>query len=379
LEEEIVPAELAIPVDIDYTQFTAPQTQSRRASAYEIGFDLQQRQEIGMIADPLLRQERLEEQNRYVKKQVETLLGEVFNVEQSSFRYDIVDGKLFGEDMPGPALDSFKRGRDHRRIHGNPEDWGREDAEVDGFKKVEQLMADPKMDYGKMVMYPSPPGGSYPKNFYDIAVKKIDDKGEYVEFTRFSSGLSYDEYRDFLRELGVETPDEPTDSFFLANPVVIDDPRFRTPDQLHAYLHRDHEFMTKDEFDEIIKGTAPYIRNYVDNPSKFNLKVAVARALELRDERKQGIISIVREDSMPLYEEIQRLGSKKLEDMDLACGNLDLENNMSAPDRVSAFDRNYDFDIMGQCVVCGKEGMLGPCKICEPCDAKARKENKKLG
>ncbi len=349
---------------------------SKRAAAYDFNLDVIARESIKSVEDPVLRQLKLEEQKRYVKTQVETLLGEKMHVLLRITRYDIKDGKFYGEDMPGPAIESFKRGRDHRRLHGNSVDHKREDAEIDGIELIESRMAE--VEIGDEEFFASPPGGTYPGNFYDIATKKVDERGEYVEFRRYSSGLSYEEYRDFYREMGAETPDDPSDAFFLSTPIQIKDSRFQDADALHAYLHRDHEYMEREEFDQIMRFSSGVVENYAANPTLFNLRAAINKADEVRKMRKEGIEVVMSYSAIDLNREIMALGSQKVDIENLPCGNLNLNEADGPADTVSAFDRSYEFDAVGACVSCGREGMLGPCGLCEPCDAKARRDQKKL-
>lgn len=348
----------------------------KRAAAYDVSLDLIAMESIQSVEDPIVRQHRLEEQKRYVKTQVETLIGEKMHVLLRVTRYDVREGKFFGENMQGPAIESFKRGRDHRRIHGNSVDHKREDAEIDGIALIEERMA--KAKFGDQEFFASPPGGTYPGNFYDIAELKVDERGEYVEFRRYSSGLTYEEYADFYREMGIEVPDNPDDAFFLSNPIQIRDPRFSTPDALHKYLHREHGYMEKEEFDEIIRLSSGILENYAQNPTLFNLRAAINKADQVRKMREGGIEVKTEYGFGELAREIQELGTKKVDTENLPCGNLNLNEADGPADTVSAFNRSYEYDQVGNCVGCGKEGMLGPCGLCEPCDAKARREQKKL-
>ncbi len=349
---------------------------SKRAAAYDFNLDVIARESIESVEDPVLRQQKLEEQKRYVKTQVETLLGEKMHVLLRVTRYDLKDGKFYGEDMPGPAIESFKKGRDHRRLHGNSVDHKREDAEIDGISLIEERMAEAEV--GDEEFFASPPGGTYPGNFYDIVTKRADERGEYVEFRRYSSALSYDEYRDFYREMGVETPDVPTDAFFLSTPIQIKDSRFQDADVLHAHLHRDHEYMEREEFQDIMRYSSGVLENYAANPTLFNLRAAINKADQVRKMRENGIEVIMNYSVVDLNREILALGSKKVDLENLPCGNLNLNDAEGPAETVSAFDRSYEFDAVGACVSCGREGMLGPCGLCEPCDAKARREQKKL-
>lgn len=362
---------------IDYPK--APIVQkTKRAAAYDFRLDVADRRALDTIFDPLLREERLEEQKRYVKRQVETLLGEKLHIRVRQTRYDFRDGRLYGEDMQVPAIESFKKGRDHRRLHGNSADYNREDAEIDGIELIESEMR--SVDVGDMMFFPSPPGGTYPGNFYDVATKKVDERGEYVEFKRYSSALTYPEYRDFLREMGIETPDEPDDVFFLSHPIRLDRSRFPDADSVHAYLHREHGYMEPEEFQLIMRLTQSAVSEYAENPSLFNLKVVINMVDEIRDERKGGVIRIYTPAAKLDRYERERLGNKEVKEEDLPCGALNLNSvSIGSGDTVPKFKRSYEYDDYGSCKGCGGEKPLGPCGICEPCDAKARRESGKLG
>lgn len=348
----------------------------RQPMAYDVQFDLVARQQIALEQDSLLRQERLEQHQRYTRDQIITLIGEKYNVLQRVTRYNLIDGELYGENMPEPAINSFRRGRDHKRAHGNPIDYKREDAEVSGFGIVSARLADPNSPVGQTEFFASPPSGIYRHNCYDTGTKKIDGSGrEYIEFNRFSSALSYDEYRDFVRMLGLDAPDNPDSAFFLGNPVTVKDSRFKTPEDIHKYLHREHDYMLREEFDPIIKATSPHIDFYVKNPSKFALRVVLNRADEVRAERQNGIINIVGFDSVLVQSEINRLGSKPFAEAMLPCGNLS-DSQENSPFSVVEFDITYPFDKFGSCKKCASETALGPCGICRNCDIKSRQEQK---
>lgn len=349
----------------------------RRAGAYDYRLDVLAKQNLDLISDSPLLMERREANVRFVRRQMETLLGEKFNVLLSTSRYNLIDGRLCGENMFEPAIDSFRRGRDHRRIHGNPIDFPREDAEIIGLEKIEPYMA--RAGVGEMVFFASLPGGTYRHRFHDIFTKMIDEDGrEYVEARRYSSGMSIEEYRDFVRSLGVDVPDTADEVYFLANPVSINDSRFKTAEDVHRYLHRQHSYMPRDVFEQrILEPSMPYIDVYAKSPSLLTFKAVLNRSDEVNEERKNGILSIVNEDSVALSREIYRLGSKDIKEENLPCGNLsDAQENSAFS--VAEYDITYSFDKFGSCKSCGSESSLGPCGICKSCDVSMR-EKKKLG
>ncbi len=340
----------------------------RRAAAYDYRLDISGRAS--------LTSEQRESHIRYVARQMETLLSEKFNVLLSTSRYNLADGKLYGENMRGAALDSFRRGRDHRRIHGNPVDFAREDAEIVGLETTQDWAIDPNTRSGDMRVSISKPSGTYRHNFYDIFTKKRDERGEYVEARRYSSGLRSDEYVNFARELGLNAPANADAAFFLGSPISIKDPRFKTAEDIHRYLHREHEYMTKEEFKlRILEPTIPFISTYVNEPSLLAFKAVLNRSDEVYNEWKNGIVSIVNRGSIALNEEIFRLGNKDIKEENLPCGNLSNAEQGSAFSVVE-FDITYSFDKFGSCKKCGSKTALGPCGVCRGCDVKSRQEQK---
>lgn len=179
----------------------------------------------------------------YTDKQLQTLLAERFNVLTSTFNYEMKDGQLWGENMTEPAIESFKRGRDYRKLHGNSIDHAREDAEIVGFQKIEEMLREERD-----VLSISPQGpkeSTYQHNFYDV----FRWRNGRVEVTRYSSALNIAEYQKLLGAVH-QTPEE-----FLANPIDISS-LFTSPDEVHKFLHRDHKTTSTEVFERyVLPGT----------------------------------------------------------------------------------------------------------------------------
>lgn len=247
-----------------------------RVVAYEPSFDRHAYEVFG-----LKDKERLD---AYTKKQLETHLGERFNVLLSETRYEIKDGQIFGENTNEPFMQMLLRGVEYRKKYGNPLDWEREKAEVVGFRKIEETLLSQKAKIGEMMLLVSPPGDGdsiYKHNFYDVFTLKEDEKGRHVEAIRYSSSLANDEYVEKLKPIkdfgkGVK------DSDFLANPMQVSQ-LFKTGDNVHKYLHKNHEFITKEEFDQIVTITTPLITSYVntlsEKPFDENLQLLTYNAI----------------------------------------------------------------------------------------------------
>lgn len=215
----------------------------------------------------------------FIKLQLEKHIGERFNVLLSKTHYDVREGKIFADDSDEPFIDVLARGRDYRKIYGNFMDRDRENAEVAGFQKTEKIMTDPQLPEGAMTLSFSlkgRDGSAYQHNFYDIFTKMQDGS---IEARRYSSALNVQDAARFYLEMGFDGQGEVADdTFFLSNPIIINDPRFKTPDELHKYLHREHHFTPVEEFEKIIKGARPSILKYAYNPTPFNLNEALNAA-----------------------------------------------------------------------------------------------------
>lgn len=252
----------------------------------------------------------------YTNKQLETLLAERFNVLTSTFYYDMNEGQLWGQDMNEPAIESFKRGRDYRKLHGNPIDRTREEAEIEGFAKIEQMLREEKD-----VLSISPKGeegSTYQHNFYDI----FRWKNGKIEVKRYSSALKIIEYQEKLG-LSHQSPEE-----FLANPIDISSLRIE-PEKLHAVLHKDHEFVSDEVFDSVIlPSSRPYRMGYLKAMYEGNLPEAylnINAAINISDERydawkkgKEGVLFISQEDYS--REALLRRGNQEVRQTSTGCG-----------------------------------------------------------
>lgn len=212
----------------------------------------------------------------FIKLQLEKHIGERFNVLLSRTHYEVRGDKIFGQDSDEPFTDVLIRGREYRKLHGSPMDRGREDAEVIGFQKVEKMLTDPQTVNGAMVLSFSlkgQEGSTYQHNFYDIFTKNSDGS---IEARRYSSALNAGEAARFYLEMGYEGNGETAnESFFLSNPILIKNPRLKTPDNLHRYLHRDHTFTTVEEFERVLRGARSSILRYAYKPTPANFNRAL--------------------------------------------------------------------------------------------------------
>lgn len=212
-----------------------------------------------------LSEEEQKKLKTYTKTQLETNLGERLSVRLSTTRYEIVEGKICSQGEKKPFVGVVEAGIKYRRENGNPVDFEREDAELEGFLKIESKLLAEKTRVGTMMLSVSPPGeegSSYTHNFYDIFILKKDEKGKYIEARRYLSSLTIEEYEEKLKPLKsfARTPNA---AVFLSDPIKIEG-LFESPDEVHRYLHRDNGYMEVEEYKRLMRIVEPLKENYIN-------------------------------------------------------------------------------------------------------------------
>lgn len=197
-----------------------------------------------------------------ITDELETLIGERLNLILSIKNHGIKDREIYDTKIGEPLMRMFIRGRDYRKLYGNPIDHERENAEVVGFDKIQKTLCDKNTPIGTMMLSVSPPGGSYPHNFYDIFTLREKDGKRYIEARRYSSALSDQEYLNNIKILTDKgfIPRWPLDVYFLLNPIII---KGKTPDDIHKFLHKKHNILSTEEFEIVLDGCEPLIKEYL--------------------------------------------------------------------------------------------------------------------
>lgn len=320
----------------------------------------------------------------YILRNLETFLGERLNVILSKSTYEIKDGVIYGEDMDIPFIEVMKRGVEYRRrLDGEGRvDRKREEAEVKGFLKIEEILCNPNTESGTMMVSISPPGhnGSlYKHNFYDIFTLKEAYGRRFVEARRYSSALAYEEYKDKLEPLHY-MGNIVDDADFLRNPIKVDDVFFKTADEIHAYLHREHKTTKEEDFEKVLRACRSLSERYVQTGD-----ITILNAIMNKADMEAGLI----ENKLARFygsldQEINFLGKEPVRQAATGCGssggfstNSTDKKLSSSPFSVSDFGEiNYEFDEPGPCKKCGSDVNCGPCGICRSCDIAIRKSQK---
>lgn len=318
----------------------------------------------------------IEIQDNYTQHNVETMLGERFNVMLSEYTYDIKDNQIYGEGSDEPFIEVMNRGREFRLKDGKEIDRAREEAEVIGFKKIEDTLSQ-NMPPETIMVSISPPGAkgsTYQHNFYDIFTLKIDDKGKRsIQTQRYSSALSNEEYVEKISTIDPEYASQrtATPEDFLANPLVIL-PDSITADGLHEYFHQDHEYMGKKEFERfVLQPTKPFIEKYKDklrrNPSDTRsillaLNAVLARSEEAYTNYKNKINTQEVTDVTDAH--LYDYGTKEIPQRDTGCGfssgyEIDMYGNrVSSPYSVAEFATGHasgERELSCTCPNCNKK------------------------
>ena len=325
--------------------------------------------------------DRHETDMEFIMTQLQTHLRERFNVLISTVEYEIVDGHLVRPGKTEPFINSIKRGRDLlRRIGTTPEDFEREDAEVIGFEEaIDSVLANPDTPLGTKILNISLPSGKYKHRFHDIGTVKERNGKRYVEYSRFSSGLTAEEYASVLSGMDPQNP--PTPAELLAHPIIIEDTQI-TANQIHRMLHKDHEFTSNEDFDEIWRDveSSVFIRNYIMNrdAASFNgiLNFADDVWENIKKRRKGENYRDYSSSSVPYWEQ-RETEKRQVRQVPTVCPGKSGAGINKSLWSVSDLGKNrgYNFDHEGTCVVCDSgPKSLGPCEICEDCTLKIEKE-----
>ncbi len=328
---------------------------------YEIGHDQNDSHQIGQIENSAERLVAQEQFSSYVTSQMETTLGERYNVSLSQFSYDINDGLMWGKDMNEPFITSLKRGRDYRKVYGKAVDWAREDAEVVGFEKIQNELLSNTAKVGDSMLSVSYRGGKgsiYNRNFYDIFTLRQNDQGDFfIETRRYASALGLSDYEKKLGVFG-EAED------FLANPIKM--PEGLTPDDIHAFLHSDNEFMQEDEFELIKKECRgvinAYVRAIIEKPGNDTLhrilfNTIINKADDVAEKIKNGIYNYEL-DSVSIQDEVEKYGFQPVKEIETGCGTLGgYDIRITSPFGVAELASDIHGERTFNCPTCKKENI----------------------
>lgn len=243
---------------------------------------------------------------------LETMLGERFDVEISQISYSIENGKLHSPEFQEPFSERIQMGIDYRKARHSP-DLLREQAELVGFLKLEQGLETAPL--GTKFVVISPPGIEYPKKFFDIYQKT--DQGA-VAMSRYTSSQDAENLYQIAQNLDINwhtmalaNPNAaPTDADFLANPL-------RTALDIKTILEEFHPetgTLPLGEYNKLKIAAAPLREAYLNQlktdptPSKvyplYNALLNFADDFVLNPQNRQKLQSNLRENSQTFISEL---------------------------------------------------------------------------
>lgn len=208
----------------DISEFRS--SKNRNIVQYELDFDSYKYQSLArniLINEDYYKKQK-EGLDKMIRYNLETALGERFNTGISR-RVDIISNGVIKDINTGlELLPMFERGRIYRMNNGSStHDREREQAEVDGFARIQEVLCDPDTPIGTIMVNISLSGGKesiYQHNFYDIFEKT--DEG--VEVVRYTSALTIEESVEKARKISSEHEfgKNITDISLLKSPIILD-------------------------------------------------------------------------------------------------------------------------------------------------------------
>lgn len=199
------------------------------------------------------------------------------------------DKKIHNEVFPDSSYEEvLERGRRYRAENGSQE-IEREEAEIRGFLKIQEVLTADETKVGTAFFVISPPGLTedtpYVHNFVDSYELVEDQEGNRsVQYTRFASPLGYENYKEIAEGLDPNYFDGqigPIDAWYLENPILVPaEQGYQDTDEVFAKLFaKDVKAMEEREFQELWKIYSPFALYYLDQLTKDNFDpIAVAEA-----------------------------------------------------------------------------------------------------
>lgn len=212
---------------------------------------------------------------QHEQKQIETTLRERYGTGINTFIYAADrDGDFVNTLVPTEKFKTvLKRGIAYRKDIGSLE-HEREEAELDGFLKINEVLQNKNTPLGTRMIVVSGPGiieeTAYEHNFVDIYEKTLDKDGSIeVKMTRFTAFDDYEEYIKKILAFDLNYFDEfegSIDAWFLKHPVMVKpQSKYQTSEDLFSKVfNRGEVSMEEDEFQKLLSYCMPLIQNYIN-------------------------------------------------------------------------------------------------------------------
>lgn len=235
---------------------------------YNINFDRNAYQalnsEEGQIP-PAEFAERLINLNALTRHNIETAIGERYNVELFQETYQLIENELFSPSFAEPFLEVIRRGQRFRIATGS-NDLEREAGDVEGFQKVQKLLAENyNPEFKVIIISPKGPQNSvYQHNYFDVYERL--DTGK-IRMSRLTCKFSYEEFALAASKIDTAAlPKYPTDADFLSSPIRTT----KTMAEIQQIFHPQEKTLAQKEYQKLLEACAPLISIYLNNRSQQN-------------------------------------------------------------------------------------------------------------
>lgn len=240
---------------------------SKKGSAYNWEFDRSAKANLEWSRPSLASQEyqrRKDQLDSLIAENLRSEIRERFFSLQYQTIYTFENGKIASPYHDGSFDEIIKNGINWRREHGSP-DTIREEAELVGFRRVEQILSQ-----GQSALSISPRGGSYLHNYFDFYDPITPSQ---IEMTRFIATPSYEGFWQAAHRIdpSIPTPLRLTDDFFLSHPAQTN----LTLSEILKIIEPDANAMPKEKIEAIVANCSEFIEAYVTNPSEKNYKAVI--------------------------------------------------------------------------------------------------------
>lgn len=277
--------------------------------------------------------------------EIQTMLKERYKAFMSSFELMVDDkGNLRSSLFPRDTYeDILRRGIEYRRQNGSPE-LEREEKELEGILKIQNLSSNPDTPIGTKYLLFSPPGivenTTYKKRFVDYGELVEDEqKKRSWKFTRFECGLSDEEYArvaELLEPGFFQDQKGPIDAWYLSKPI------FKAPHEMpqtadtifQTYFKRPEDTLDESDMAEINEECMPLILHLVNllasdkfQPEKIALTI---NATLIRGDKKyKQVLARKRGEEkleeieiyyMRIEDEVENEGRGYVASVDAGCG-----------------------------------------------------------
>lgn len=259
------------------------------------------------------------------------------------------DKKIHNEVFPDSSYEEvLERGRRYRAENGSQE-TEREEAEIKGFLKIQEVLTAEETKAGTAFFVISPPGLTedtpYVHNFVDCYELVEDQDGSRsVQYTRFASPLGYENYEEIAKGFDsnyFEGQTGPMDAWYLENPILVPaDHGYQDTDEVFAkHFAKDVKAMEEKEFQELWKIYSPFALYYLDQLTKEDFDpVAIAEAYnalllstedkEMQDQTKEidifiapHVTALSKTDNQHIAAMVGRYGRRDVKEVKAGCGS----------------------------------------------------------